>query len=95
VRLYCSLCKTYGNHYSSECPTPLGMTNPTRYVCPKCGHALKFYMVMHKPETPCACFCGSAECGQNNENGFGTNAREAFADWKNKNEQPELAPRNT
>jgi len=24
-RIWCSLCKTYGSHYSGECPVPLGM----------------------------------------------------------------------
>lgn len=33
-RIWCSLCKTYGNHYSSECPTPLGMVAPN----PKLRH---------------------------------------------------------
>ena len=31
-RIWCSLCKTYGNHYSSECPTPLGMVAPNHEV---------------------------------------------------------------
>ncbi len=27
-RIWCSLCKTYGSHYSGECPVPLGMIAP-------------------------------------------------------------------
>ena len=34
-RIWCSLCKTYGNHYSSECPTPLGMVAPNRRAEPR------------------------------------------------------------
>ena len=33
-RIWCSLCKTYGSHYSSECPTPLGMVAPNGQSSP-------------------------------------------------------------
>lgn len=37
ARIWCSLCKTWGDHYSTECPTPLGMTSPNAAPEPR-GH---------------------------------------------------------
>lgn len=32
-----------------------------------------------------ACFYGSAKCGESNDTGFGTTAKEAFEDWQLEN----------
>lgn len=63
------------------------MNNPTRYVCPKCGHAMQFWNSLHADhaDTPCACQCPNTKClGMI---GRGVNAQTAFTDWQSKNAQ--------
>lgn len=63
------------------------MNNPTRYICPKCGHALMFWANVLDVDTPCRCMCMKCK----DEPGLGINAETAFADWQKKNETQKVA----
>lgn len=62
------------------------MNNPTKYVCPKCGHALRFTMMFwHRLPEGKECKCDCAFCG--GRIGKGLDAKSAFEDWQNPNAQ--------
>lgn len=60
------------------------MKDDTRYICPKCWKALRFWSVHSgNPDIKCACHCETHGCLL--VVGSGLNAKSAWEDWKHVN----------